>query len=314
MSELPTFFVDRVLPDGLDTLFDGRAQLVGPDPDDLRSADAAIAGGEPWGAARMDGASPALAVISRAGIGYDAVDLVAATARGIVVCNAPEAPTVSTAEHAVTLLFMAAKRVSVSQQRLRLASGDYFAANDGLELEGRTLGLVAYGRIARRVGQACRALGMRVIAYDPYLAASEYSPDVELVELDDLLARADLISLHAPLTDETRHLFDAATFERTKPGVILVNTARGGLVDHDALLEALDDGSVHAAGLDVTEPEPLPPDHPLLHRDDVVVTPHIASSTDRGKRRLYEHAIANALAVISGDRPATVVNPEVYER
>jgi phosphoglycerate dehydrogenase-like enzyme len=251
-----------------------------------------------------------LRVISRAGIGYDTVDLAAATAAGVVVCNAPEAPTVSTAEHAIALVMVATKRLAINQKRLRVANGDYFAANDGMELDGRTLGLVGYGRIARRVGAVGTALGMHVIAHDPYVGDA----DVELVAFADLLARADVVSLHAPLTADTRHLFDGAAFAAMRPGSVLVNTARGGLVDQDALLGALDNGPLFAAGLDVTEPEPLPTDHRLLARDDVFVTPHIASSTDRGKRRLYEHAIDNAIAVIAGDRPANVVNPEVYDR
>jgi phosphoglycerate dehydrogenase-like enzyme len=306
----PTLYVDRPLPPGFEELFAGKATVVGPDPADLAMADGVIAGAATWGPEEIARAPDSLEVISRAGIGYDAVDLAAATAAGVVVCNAPEAPTVSTAEHAVALLMVAAKRLAICQKRLRLADGDYFAANDGLELDGRTLGLLGYGRISRRVGVVGAAMGMNVIAYDPYLTGA----DVELVSFDDLLARADVISLHAPLTTDTRHLFDTSAFARMRVGSVLVNTARGGLVDHTALMHALDHGPLFAAGLDVTEPEPLPADHPLLSRDDVFVTPHIASSTDRGKRRLYDHAIDNALTVIAGGRPANVVNPEVYDR
>jgi phosphoglycerate dehydrogenase-like enzyme len=151
---------------------------------------------------------------------------------------------------------------------------------------------------------------MEVVAHDPFLAEA----DVPLVAFDELVATSDVISVHAPLTPETRNLFDQATFASTKPGVVFVNTARGGLVDHDALVGALDSGQVGSAALDVTEPEPLPADHSLLARDDVFVTPHIASATDRGKRRLYEHAIGNALAVIAGDPNETCVNPAVLDR
>ncbi len=310
MTTPPTLFVDRALPAGFEELFVGRARVVGPEPSELALADGVIAGSARWGKTELASAPASLRVISRAGIGYDTVDLAAATAAGVVVCNAPEAPTVSTAEHAIALMMVSTKRLAVNQKRLRLADGDYFAANDGMELNGRTLGLVGYGRIARRVGAAGAALGMQVIAHDPYVDAA----DVELVAFADLLARADVVSLHAPLTADTRHLLDAAAFAAMRPGSVLVNTARGGLVDQEALVDALDHGPLFAAALDVTEPEPLPTDHPLLSRDDVFVTPHIASSTDRGKRRLYEHAIDNAIAVIAGDRPATVVNPEVYGR
>ncbi len=309
MTGLPALYVDRPLPGGFDDMFAGRADVVGPAMEELAVADGAIAGSARWDRERIAGASERLRVISRTGIGYDSVDLAAATARGIVVCNAPEAPTVSTAEHTLALLLCAAKRLTLCQQRLRDDEGDYFARNDAIELDGRTLGLVGFGRIARRVGAVGRALGMRVVACDPYLATAE---GIELVDFATLLADADVISVHVPLTAETRHLFDAEAFAATKPGVVFVNAARGGLVDQAALLAALDRGQVGAAGLDVTEPEPLPPDHPLLHHPRVVVTPHIASATDRGKRRLYEHAIANALQVIAGERPSTVVNPEVY--
>ncbi len=312
MTKPPTLYVDRPLPAGFEELFLGRARVAGPEPSDLARADGVIAGSARWGQTELASVPASLRVISRAGIGYDTVDLAAATAAGVVVCNAPEAPTVSTAEHAIALVLAATKRLAMNQKRLRLADGDYFAANDGMELDGRTLGLVGYGRIARRVGVVGTALGMHVIAHDPYVGDAD--ADVELVAFADLLARADVVSLHAPLTADTRHLFDGAAFAAMRPGSVLVNTARGGLVDQDALLGALDNGPLFAAGLDVTEPEPLPTDHRLLARDDVFVTPHIASSTDRGKRRLYEHAIDNAIAVIAGDRPANVVNPEVYDR
>jgi D-3-phosphoglycerate dehydrogenase len=310
MTTFPALYIDRSIPDGLDDLFSGRADIVGPDPAALAEADGVIAGAATWDGERMDGATDRLKVISRSGIGYDGVDLKAATERGLVVCNAPEAPTVSTAEHAVALLLAAAKRIPVNQQKLRDAAGDYFETNDAIELDGRTLGLVAYGRIARRVGAVAAALGMRVVTHDPYLDEA----DVDLVDFDSLLEQSDVISVHAPLTPDTRRMFDATAFAAMRPGVVFVNAARGGLVDQEALLIALGNGQVFAAALDVTDPEPLAPEHPLLSHPDVIVTPHIASATDRGKRRLFDHAIENALAVIAGDRPATVVNPEVYDR
>ncbi len=313
MNTLPSLYVDRPVPGGLDELFAGRANVVGPEPAMLLEADGVIAGATPWDGARMDGGADRLKVISRSGIGYDGVDLEAATQRGIVVCNAPEAPTVSTAEHAVALLLAAAKRIPVNQHKLRCGQGNYFETNDGVELQGRTIGLLAYGRIARRVGAVARALGMRVLTHDPYLDAGDVD-DAEIVSFDSLLEQSDVISVHAPLTPDTARLFDATAFASMRPGSIFVNSARGGLVDQEALLAALDSGNVLAAALDVTDPEPLAPDHRLLNHPDVIVTPHIASATDRGKRRLYKHAIDNALSVISGQRPSTVVNPEVYER
>jgi phosphoglycerate dehydrogenase-like enzyme len=307
----PVLYVDRVPPDGVMGLLADRCALCGPEASEaVAAAVGIIAGSARWDDRRFD-LVPSARVLSRSGIGYDSVDVAAATARGIVVCIAADAPTVSTAEHSVTLILAAAKRLVPNQLRLRAGSGDYFVANEAIELAGRTLGLVGYGRIARRVGRALAALDMDVVACDPYLSDAG---GVELVPLAELLDRADVISVHAPLTDDTRGLFDAAAFAAMRPGVVFVNAARGGLVDQDALLAALDSGQVGAAGLDVTDPEPLPVDHPLLQRDDVIVTPHIASSTDAGKLRLYEHAIDNALAVLAGRTPPHVVNPEVLLR
>jgi len=339
VGEVPLLYIDRELPAGVGELAAGRCTFCGPEPAALATATGVVAGASRWDGARLDGA-PHVRVISRTGVGYDNVDVDAATERKIVVCTAPDAPTVSTAEHTIALILAAAKRLVPNQLRLRAATGDYVQVNDGLELDGRTLGLVGYGRIARRVHRAASALDMQVIAHDPYLEEPRGSAagrsrseavrepggarrpwedgsgrrgdrTVELVDLDELFARADVISLHAPLTPETRHVIDATAFAAMRPGVVFVNAARGGLVDHDALLDALDSGPVGAASLDVTEPEPLPPDHPLLHRDDVIVTPHIASATDAGRLRLYQHAIDNAIAVLAGGQPSFVVNPEV---
>lgn len=304
---LPTLSVDIPLGPAYQELFEGKAHVLGPDGS-VASANGAVAGAAVWDGDMMD-LYDDLQVISRAGIGFDAVDLKAATERGIVVCNAPEAPTVSTAEHAVALMMACAKTLSANQRRQRDGVGGYAAANTAMELEGRTLGLIGYGRISRRVGAVAAALGMNVVAADPYVDPT--SADVNVVSFDELLAQADVVSLHAPATDATRGMIDANAMAAMRPGAILVNTARGVLVDHTALVAALESGHLGGAGLDVTDPEPLPLDHPLLSRDDVVVTPHIASSSDRGKLRLYEHAIDNALGVISGDQPTTCVNPEV---
>jgi D-3-phosphoglycerate dehydrogenase len=306
-SAPPLLYVDREPPDGVTALLGERCTLCGPGADTAALAVGIIAGSTRWDGQRFD-LVPSARVLSRSGIGYDTVDVAAATARGIVVCIAPEAPTVSTAEHTVALILAAAKRLVPNQLRLRAGSGNYVAANEAIELAGRTLGLIGYGRIARRVGRAATALDMEVVACDPYVTDVG---DVELVPFTDVLRRADVISVHAPLTDETRGLFDSAAFAAMRPGVVFVNAARGGLVDHAALLAALDRGEVGAAALDVTDPEPLPVDHPLLHRDDVLVTPHVASATDAGKLRLYQHAIDNALAVLEGRAPPSVVNPEV---
>jgi len=179
MGEFPRLYVDRQPPPGAVELVAGRCELCGPDLEALATADAIIAGSTRWDTARLD-LAPRVRVLSRSGIGYDSVDVAAATERGIVVCIAADAPTVSTAEHAVALIFAAAKRLVPNQLQLRAGAGDYFAFTRSIELAGRTLGLVGYGRIARRVGRVAAALEMDVVACDPYVTA-DGAGDVALI-------------------------------------------------------------------------------------------------------------------------------------
>lgn len=289
--------------------------LIGPD-DPPEAADCAIVGAVLWDRERFDRA-PRLRVLARTGIGVDGVDLAEATRRRVMVTNTPDGPTVSTAEHTIALLFAVAKTLPHHQQMLREATGSYTARSRATELDGLTIGLVAYGRIGRRVATMAAAAGMRVVAHDPFLTPDSVGDDpvhVELVGFDRLLEVSDVISLHCPLTAESRRLFRAETFARCKPGLVFINAARGGLVDHDDLLVALESGQVKAAGLDVTDPEPLPTDHPLLHRLDTVVTPHVASSTVVGRRRMLTMALEQAMTALSGARPTHLVNPAVLDR
>ncbi|MGZ4700644.1 MAG: NAD(P)-dependent oxidoreductase [Ilumatobacteraceae bacterium] len=303
-DDLPILFFDHPLPDAYRDLVDGRAIAVGPDDADLGTAHAVLAGARRAWNAEAFALGSNLKVISRIGIGYDNVDVPAAAAAEVIVCNAPDAPSVSTAEHTLMLLFAVVKNLPAQIERARQGLAGA-TTGTALELDGTVLGLVGYGRIARRVGAAARALGMSVLAYDPYLNEAE---GCELVGLDRLFAESDVISLHAPAVADTRHMINADTLSTMKRGVYLVNCARGPLVDQEALLAALDSGQVAAAGLDVTDPEPLPVGHPLLEHPNVIVTPHMASATVAGRRRLYSHAIDNALNVLAG-RPATIVAP-----
>jgi D-3-phosphoglycerate dehydrogenase len=303
VSALPVVYFDTPLPDAYRDLVDGRLEVVGPDSG-LETAVAVIAGARVhWNGELLDTA-PSVRVVSRTGIGYDNVDVAAATERGVIVCNAPEAPSVSTAEHTVALLMAVTKHLRTTTA---MADRGEKAPSVGiaLELDGRRLGLVGLGRIARRVAAAASALGMEVVAHDPFIDA-EMVDGVRLVGLDEVFSDSDVVSLHAPGGEATRHLVDAGRLASMRRGAYLVNCARGSLVDQEALLAALDSGQLAGAALDVTEPEPLPAGHPLLGREDVLVTPHVASSTAAGRRRLYEHAIDNALAVLEG-RPATTV-------
>jgi D-3-phosphoglycerate dehydrogenase / 2-oxoglutarate reductase len=305
-SALPVLFFDHDFPEAYADLVTGRANVVGPDDADLRAADAVVAGAKrPWNAAAF-ALGPRLRVISRVGVGYDNVVVADAASAGVVVCNTPMGPTVSTAEHTIALMLAVAKQLPALQDRSRAGLPGALVGT-ALELDGCTLGLIGLGRIAVRVAVAAQALGMVVVAHDPYLATSPVD-GVRLVPLAELLATSDIVSLHAPAMTETRHLINAGTLASMKPGARLINCARGGLVDHDALLAALNTGHLAGAGLDVTEPEPLPVGHPLLQHPDVIVTPHVASATVAGRRRLYSQAIDNALAVLAG-QPASVVQP-----
>lgn len=310
MADSPIIWLERPpLPD-LVAEIETVSRIVGDD--ELALADAVLAGARTYDGAFMDGA-PRAKVICRTGIGVDSVDIPEATARGIAVCNTPAGPTTSTAEHAVALMLAAAKRLQRSEQWLRDGDRDLYARHDAVELEGTTIGLVGYGRIARHVGAVARGLGMNVAAFDPYLGEDDFAGARRTATLEELLGDADVVSVHVPLTPDSVGLFDATMFGHMKRGAIFINTARGGLVDQDALIAALDEGHLHSAGLDVTDPEPLPPDHPLLHRDDVVVTPHVASGTGAGKRRIFRMAFDQVMQVLSGQRPPHLLNPEVWD-
>ncbi len=318
-SELPPVWFERtVLPDLVDEV-GSQVTMLGPATDDdrhagLRHARGIVAGIFTYDAELMDHA-PEVVVIARTGIGVDTVDIPEATRRGIAVCNAPDGPTISTAEHTVMLILATAKSLKHSESDLRDGSGHYYARHDAIELAGKTLGLVGFGRIARRVAGAALGLRMQVAVHDPYLHPDTFPGSVTPAgDLETLLAMADIVSVHIPLTDETAGLFSTAAFAAMRPGSIFVNTARGGLVDHDALLASLESGHLFAAGLDVTDPEPLPPQHPLLHRNDVIVTPHVASGTRAGKRRIFRTTLEQVLHVMRGERPPHLVNPDVWDQ
>jgi D-3-phosphoglycerate dehydrogenase len=221
-----------------------------------------------------------LRVVGRAGVGVDNVDVEAATRRGVVVLNAPGGNTISTAEHAFSLLLCVARKIPQADANVRANSWDK-KNFEGVELYNKTLGVIGMGRIGSELSRRAIAFGMRVVAYDPYLSATRARTlQVELVdELDDLLSGADFISMHTPLTAETRHILDAARLKKTKRGVRIINCARGALIDETALAQALHEKHAAGAALDVFEVEPLPADSPLRDAPNVVLTPHLGAST-----------------------------------
>jgi len=276
--------------------------------DDLTAADGAIVGADnPWNGA-VCRRLPLLKVVARSGIGYDNVDVASCAAEGVAACNTPDAPTVSTAEHSLAMLLAVAKNIKSAARRLRQGGGEYRSKHAAVELEGLTLGLLGCGRIGSRLGGYADALGMRVIACDPHVSQASVADFVELVSLGALWRRSHAVSLHAPATSDTLRIVDAAAIAQMRVGVIIVNCARGGLIDHEALLAGLRSGHVAGAGLDVTDPEPLPPDHPLLHRDAVIVTPHVASATAVGTRRLISQALEQAVVWLRGGTPDNLLD------
>ena len=247
-----------------------------------------------------------LKVVGRAGVGVDNVDVDAATRRGIVVANAPEATAVSAAEHAVALMLALSRNLPQAHAALKAGRWERnrFA---GAELAGKTLGVLGLGRIGREVARRALALGMRVVAYDPFVAGERFRElGVEPAALDDVYVAADVITLHLPLTDETRGLIGREALARMRDGVRIVNAARGELVDEDALLEALRSGKVAGAALDVFATEPYA--GPLLDVEQVVVTPHLAGSTSEAQDRAGVMIAEQVAAALEGGLVATAVN------
>jgi glyoxylate reductase len=237
-------------------------------------------------------AAPRLRAIANMAVGTDNIDLAAAAARGIPVGNTPGVLTDATADAAFALLLALARRVVEGAEKVRSGRWRTWepAGDLGVDLSGATLGIVGWGRIGRATARRAEGFGMEIV----------YSSRSSGLALEELLERADVVSLHTPLTPETRHLIGAGALERMKPTALLVNTSRGGVVDQDALREALIAGRIGGAALDVTEPEPLPPDHPLLDAPNLLVVPHIGSATVRTRARMAEMAVENLLAALDG--------------
>jgi D-3-phosphoglycerate dehydrogenase / 2-oxoglutarate reductase len=229
--------------------------------------------------ADLMGRSPRLRVVGRAGVGVDNIDVPSATARGIVVMNAPDGNTITTAEHTMALLIALAR--SVPQANSSLRSGLWERKSFiGVELQGKTLGIIGLGRIGRAVASRARAFGMTSVAFDPFIAPEQARDlEIEVAPLDEVFARADFLTVHTPLTNETRGIVGREAFSRMKRGVRIINCARGGLIDEAALAEAITEGIVSGAALDVFEKEPPPADHPLLALPQVIATPHLGAST-----------------------------------
>lgn len=245
----------------------------------LADCDALVVRSETKVTADLMKAAPRLRVIGRAGVGVDNIDVAAATARGIVVMNAPDGNTITTAEHTIALLVALARNVPQANSSVKAAKWER-KKFIGAELQGKTLGIIGLGRIGRAVAARARAFGMKILAHDPFLARNSAEElDIESAPLDEVFSRADFLTVHTPLTNETRGIVGREAFAKMKSGARLINCARGGLVDEAALYDAIKSGQLAGAALDVFEQEPPPPDHPLLSLDQVIVTPHLGAST-----------------------------------
>jgi glyoxylate reductase len=262
----------------------------------------------------MDAAGPGLKVISNHAVGVDNIDLPAATMRRIPVGNMPGILTDATADFAFALLMAAARRVVEGERYVRLGRWKTWGPSLllGADVSGATLGILGYGRIGQALAKRASGFDMRILYCDPSLAGPDPSLPGEQVDFETLLGESDFISLHTPLTQETYHLIDAQALALMKPSAILINTARGPVVDPQALYQALKQRRIFAAALDVTEPEPIPLDSPLLELDNLIIVPHIASASRSTREKMATMAAENLIAGLKGERLPNCVNPEVY--
>ena len=310
-----------LIPDNVDAaalkILDAAEELIVQAPGNLPrdetlaaipEADALIIRSSTKADAELLAAASKLKVIARAGVGVDNVDLDEATRRGIVVMNTPDGNTISTAEHAFGLMLALARHIPQAHQSLLEGRWDR-KKYQGVELRGKTLGIVGLGRIGRAIATRANAFGMRVIASDPYV--SDGGDSVEMVPLDVLFAQADFITLHAVITDETRHLINAASLAKMKRGVRIINAARGPLVEEKALADAIQSGQVAGAAVDVYGEEPPPANHPLIGLAGVVHTPHLAASTADAQVEVAVQAARQVVAALLHQDYQNVVNPEV---
>jgi D-3-phosphoglycerate dehydrogenase len=248
--------------------------------------------------------------IGRFGLGVDNIDVPAAAARGIVVTYVPDYCMQEVSDHAMALLLALARKVPFSNKLVQAGRWEMPAVAPLRRLEGQVVGLIGFGNIPRAVAPKAKAFGLKVVAHDPYAAKDVFvAAGVESVSFDDLLARSDFISVHAPLLPATRGLVNAASFAKMKKGALIVNTARGPLIDEPALIAALDSGHLGGAALDVVMTEPLAKDSPLIGRDNVILTPHTAFYSVEALEELQTKCASDVARVLSGEKPVYPVAP-----
>jgi len=283
----------------------------------IRDANAIISGDSPLTGRILENAR-SMKIIARVGVGYDNIDLDAATKLRIIVTNLPGALSDSVAEHTILLMLAAARRLVAADRNVREGRwDDYFQHAPSIELNGKTLGLIGFGAIGRAVAQRAKAFNMEILVYDPYVDEIKVaSLGCRRVALGRLLSESDVVSIHSPLTPETKRLISEREFGLMKKSAILINTARGSIVDEKSLIDALKKGRIAGAGMDVLTHEPTPEDDPMLALDNVTVTPHCAAFTLDALRRLWFGCADAVLRVLNGELPrppANIVNPDVIQ-
>ena len=261
----------------------------------------------------MDAIGSQVKVISSMSVGVDHIDLAEATRRGIPIGNTPGVLTDATADQAFALLLAAARRISEAERYVRAGKWVTWTPSLllGTDLAGATLGIVGFGRIGQAVAKRAQGFDLRVIYHDP---TAEPAYGAQPVDLDTLLRESDFISIHVPLTKNTRYLVDADFFSKMKPNAVLVNTARGGVLDQTALYNALKSNQIFAAALDVTDPEPLPMDSPLLQLENCLIVPHLGSASKRTRDQMSLLSAQNLIAGLNGERLPHCANPDVYKK
>ena len=264
----------------------------------------------------MDEAGSQLKVISNHAVGFDNINVPAATARNIPVSNAPDVLTDATADFTFALLMAVARRIPEAERYVHEGKWKTWGPMTllGVDIQGATLGLVGFGRIGKAVARRALGFDMRVIYYSPNEKKTYPDLNTTQVDFETLLKESNFISLHTPLTPETRHLIDAEALSKMKPNAVLINTARGPVVDSEALYQALKEKRIFGAGLDVTDPEPIPMESPLLTLDNIVIVPHIASASKTTRDQMSRIAAQNLIAGLKGERLPNCVNPQVYSR
>lgn len=258
---------------------------------------------------------PGVRAIGRYGVGVDTVDVAAASARNVAVCNVPDYGTEDVSDHAIALAVSIDRGIVAFDRRVRAGLADLTPVRPLHRFSTRVFGVVGLGRIGTATARKAKGLGYTVIGYDPQMSVGSATTEgVDVVGLQDLYARADVVSLHVPLTGETHHLIDEAALALFKDGAVLVNTCRGGVVDSTAVVQALRSGKLKGAGLDVFEQEPLPPDDPLTAEDNAVLTPHAAWYSEESYTELKRRTIENVVEFCAGREPRDLLNRSALVR